>query len=261
LKKHFNIPFILIFISVCFYCPSTLGQTKDTAIIKEKDDTLKIRWMHEEAFESRNEKAYYIKIDTLLNGMQKRDQLRESKPFAATFPNLGLAYRDLEFNTQYCFDFVSSRRYYEDYFLTNEKAEYFRVTAPYANAYLVMGPKREQFFNFIFTRNFKKNLNLSANYKIIHANGTYDRTKSDDAFVRLTGNFSTRNHKYLVIGDYFYNRMKDQENGGLLHDTAFLGANKANWKLDSINLFKAENRVKESGFYIRQFYFLGFGGP
>jgi len=251
---------LLVLLVICFCSSLSFGQVKDSSIKKEKEDTLKIFSMQEEAFENRNIKAFYKKLDTSLTGAQKHDQLRERKPFTATFPNLGLAYRDLEFNMHYNSDFVSSRRYYEDYFLTNDNAEYFHVNSPYSKAYYVMGPKREQYFNFLFTRNFKENLNFSVNYKIIHANATYDRQKSDDAFVRFTGNYTTKNHKYVVLGDYFYNRMKDQENGGLLHDSAFLGSNHANWLLDSISLYGAENRIKESGFYIRQFYFLGVGG-
>ncbi len=246
------------------------GQGKDTSLIrkndtsavkkKKKEDTLKIFRLNEEAFEHREIKPFYQKLDTSISGTQKEKYLRETLPFTESFPNIGLAYRSLVFDHQYNFDFFSARQYFKDYFLTNENAPYFQVNSPLADAFYAMGPKREQTFNFLFTRNFVKHLNLAVNYKIIHANGTYFRQKSDNSFVILTGNYIANNGKYIVLGNYFYNRMKLQENGGLLHDSAFIGTNHANWQIDSVGLYNAENRVRESGFYIRQFYYAGLGG-
>ena len=271
--KHLHfISSYLIVLLIGSYCSLTFGQIVDTSAAKKKDtsrvkskktekvDTLKIFRLNETDFEKREIKPFYKRIDTTLTGMQKTKFLREKDPFTQSFPNIGLAYRNLVFDKQYDFDFFSARQYFKDYFLTNDNAQYFQVNSPLADAFFAMGPKREQTFNFLFTRNFIKNLNLSVNYKIIHANGTYLRQKSDNSFVILTGNYFTKNGRYVVLGSYFYNRMKIQENGGLLHDSTFLGTNHASWQVDSIGLFNAENRVRESGFYVRQFYYAGIGG-
>jgi len=257
------------FIITAFTWLSSNAQVKDTAGCQSEKDTLKIFWMNEDAFNFKYQESFFQKIDTTLTGVQKRFLLNENVPFAAKFANSGLAYRNLEFQSSYSFDFVSCRQYYKDYFFSNENAKYYNVISPYANVSYMMGPKREQIFDVIFTRNFKKNLNLSANYKLIHSNGKYKRQKSDDAFVQLTGNYSTKNHRYVVIGNYFYNRLKIQENGGIKNDSDFtqnvepnrsyIDVNLENTDIPTLSNF-AENHIKESGIFIKQYYFLGFGG-
>jgi hypothetical protein len=220
--------------------------------------------MNEDQFGYRHFTKGAIHIDTVsIDGFQKHTYLTEDHPFTARFSNIGLAYRDLVFDTKYNFDFVSSRKYFDDYFLNNENAYYYNVNRPMVEAYLAMGPQREQLFNVLFTRNFKKNLNLSVQYNLIHSLGTYQNQISNDAFVILTGNYSTKNKRYVVIGNYFYNRMKVQENGGLQNDSDFTQNYYSNRSLINTNLTSndsAQNVLKESGFYIKQFYFLGYRG-
>lgn len=251
---------IFIFVIIAFTWLSSNAQVKDSASCQSEKDTLKIFWMNEDAFNFKYQESFFQKIDTTLTGVQKRFLLNEKVPFAAKFSNSGLAYRNLEFQSSYSFDFVSSRQYYKDYFFTNENAKYYNVISPYANVSYMMGSKREQIFDVIFTRNFKKNLNLSANYKLIHSNGKYKRQKSDDAFVQMTGNYSTKNHRYVVIGNYFYNRLNLQENGGIKNDADFTENLVPNRAYDTVRLDLAENHLKESGIFVKQYYFLGFGG-
>ena len=46
-----------------------------------------------------------------------------------------------------------------------------------------MGPKREQLFDVMFTRNFKKNLNLAVDYKLIHSLGEYVQTNFESTLL------------------------------------------------------------------------------
>jgi hypothetical protein len=251
---------VIIIISVLSWNAVNGQMKKDSISDFSKKDTLKIFWVNEDAFNFKYSKPFFQKIDTTLAGTQKKFLLNENVPFAAKFSNSGLSYRNLEFLSNYSFDFVSSRQYYKDYFLTNENARYYNVVSPYANIFYMMGPKREQVFDVMFTRNFKKNLNFSANYKLIHSNGNYKRQKSDDAFVLLTGNYCTKNHRYTAIGSYFYNRLRIQENGGIFNDADFTDNLLPTREYDTVRLEFAENHIKESGVFIKQFYFLGFGG-
>jgi len=253
-----SISFIFI-ISATACCQNSFAQQKDSAEIEsKKNDTLKIFYVNEDAFYNKNYPDYYQRIDTSLTGIQKYESLTSKQPFKARFSNSGLTYRDLVFDSKYSFDFVSSRQYVKDYFLTNENAKYFNVSKPFTDVYYVMGPMREQILNVLFTRNFKKKLNFSANYKLIYAPGKYLRQKSDDAFVILTANYATQNSRYVVLGNYFYNRIKIQENGGLLNDSSFTENIEPKRRYIAVNLYNAENRLKESGFYIKQLYFIGW---
>lgn len=252
--------FIFI-ISATACCQYSFAQKKDSTEIKsKKNDILIFFYVNEDAFNNKNYPDYYQRVDTSLTGIQKYELLNSKQPFKARFSNSGLAYRNLVFDSKYSFDFVSSRQYFKDYFLTNENAKYYNVSEPFAEVYYMMGPKREQLFDVLFTRNFKKDLNLSAKYKLIHSPGKYLRQKSDDAFVILTANYATKNSRYIVLGNYFYNRIKIQENGGLQNDSSFTENIEPNRQFIAVNLYNAENQLKESGFYIKQLFFLGFGG-
>ena len=258
--KFLNISFIFI-ISATICCQNSFAQQKDLTENKsKKNDTLKIFYVNEDDFYNKNYPDYYQRVDTSLTGIQKYELLTSKQPFKARFSNSGLTYRDIVFGSKYSFDFVSSRQYVKDYFLTNENAKYFNVSKPFTDIYYGMGPMREQIFNVLFTRNFKKKLNLSANYKLIHAQGKYIRQESDDAFVILTANYAAQNSRYVVLGNYFYNRIKIQENGGLQNDSSFTENIEPKRRYITVNLTdlnNAENRLKESGFYIKQLYFIG----
>jgi hypothetical protein len=253
-----------LLLTMILFSASVFAQKKDSVKGKPANDTLVLLQMNEREFGYKNFTDAAVHMDTVsIEGFQKNGYLSAEHPFTAHFSNSGLAYRDLVFNSKYDFNFVSSRKYYEDYFLNNENARYFRVNKPVADASLVMGPGREQFFDILFTRNFKRNFNIAVDYKLIHSIGKYQQQKSDDAFVIITGNYSTKNKRYVALGNYFYNRMKLQENGGLQNDSSFTQNFDPNRSLIGVNLTNinnAENQVKESGFFIKQFYFLGLGG-
>ena len=265
MKMHSCI-FSCLFIFTAFLSSANLfaQNNKDTAKAKVKKDTLLFYKMNEDQFNYKHFMKGAVHVDTVsIDGFQKNDYLTADHPFTARFSNVGLAYRDLVFDSQYNFDFVSSRKYFDDYFLTNENACYYNVNRPLVDAYLAMGPKREQLFDVLFTRNFKKQLNLSVDYKLIHSLGTYLNQTSNDAFVILTGNYATKNKRYVVLGNYFYNRMKVDENGGVQNDTEYMYNYTVNKQLIAPNFTSGDstqNRIKESGFYIKQYYFLGYRG-
>jgi hypothetical protein len=261
MKSLIHIFSFLLFTSIISGWFYSYANNKDSLNNLEKKDTLKVNWVNENAFDYKNVNHFYKRRDTSLTGIQKYELLTFNNPFIAKFSNVGLAYRNLDFNTDYCFDFVSSAQYFKDYFLTNENAKYYNLLTPFVDVYYVMGSKKEQTFNLLYTRNIKKNLNISIQYKLIHSDGLYLLQKSDDAFVILTSNYSTKNKRYVVLGNYFYNRMKIQENGGLFHIDDFTSNSKPNRQLDTMNLWNndnAANHVRESGFYVKQFLFLSF---
>lgn len=260
MKKILICSGISLFLLALYSASTAFAQVKDTVKTIKKNDSVIIFGFTEDAFKYSDISPFRQKIDSSLKGFQKHGYLNGKTPFITRFANTGLAYRNLDFNSEFSSGFISSRQYFKNYFFTNETSKYYYANTPVAEASLVMGSKREQVFDVFFTRNLKKNLNVSAKYRLIHSPGKYLYQKSDDAFVLFTGNYSSENKKYTVLGNYFYNRLKIQENGGLQNDSDFTGNTDRNRQLLDVNLSDAENRVKESGFYIRQFYFTGSCG-
>ncbi|NTW33190.1 MAG: putative porin [Bacteroidetes bacterium] len=249
---------LLVFFGALCAGQNSFAQLKDTSLLKNNTDSLKLYKFDETAFNNKNFLKFHKFIDTSLTGTQKYQLLNDINPFIAKFSNSGLAYRDLDFKADYNFDFVSSRQYYKNYFRFNENAQYYNVSVPFSDAFFCRGPLREQILNFLFTRKIKNNFNISVNYKLIYSPGTYLRQKTNESFFILTSNYHTKNKKYVVLGNYFFNKLKTQENGGLTNDSSFTENLESRRQLIETNLTNAENQIKESGFYIKQFYFLGF---
>ena len=262
MKSWINIFSFLLFTFLISGWYSSFANNKDS-LNNIKKDTLNVFFLNETNFDYKNFDHFFKRIDTSLTGIQKYELLTSENPFIAKFSNSGLAYRNLNLNTDYSFDFISSRQYFKDYFFDNNNAKYYNTYTPFADAYYVNGSKHDQFFDIFFTRNIKKNLNISIQYKIIHSIGAYQQQESNNNFVILTSNYATKNKRYVALGNYFYNRMKVQENGGLVYNLDFTEVANRSRSLDSVNLNSdnnAINRVKESGFYLKQFLFLGFYG-
>lgn len=252
IRKSFSF-FCLTFFLAPFYL---FAQPKDTVPVK--NDSLKISGIYESGFDSKNFEKNYFEIDTSLAGFQKKENFYNEHLFYARSSTPGSAERSLLFQVDHDFDQISSLRYFRHYFNDNSNAKYYYAPSPYSNAFYMMGPKREQLFDFLFTRNFGDLMNVSADYYLLYSPGIYMYKKSNDNFVTVTSNFHSKSKRYLAIVNYFYNRMKVEENGGIRYDSLFTENYEPNRDRIDVNLYTADNKVKESGIYLRQFYFPGF---
>jgi hypothetical protein len=268
MSKHLNL-FTLFICLIFFLAPlfifsqpkDTTSNTNDSLNIVTKD-TLKVFGTFENDFDFCNVGKNYFEIDTLLSDFQKNENFYHSNPFFAKSSNSGLAERDLIFQNEYDYNQISSHKYFSHYFYNNANAKYYNTINPFSNAFYMMGPKREQVFDFFFTRNFGKYINAAVDYSLLYSPGRYKNQKSNDNFVNVTSNFHSKNKKYMALANYFYNRMKIQENGGIANDSDFIQKLTSNQLMDvNLNNDKTniiENRVKESGIYFRQYYFPGY---
>lgn len=251
IRKIFSF-FCLTFFLAPFYL---FSQPKDTVPVK--NDSLKISAIYESGFDSKDFEKNFFEIDTSLAGFHKKENFYNEHLFYARSSTPGAAERSLLFQADHDFDQISSLRYFRHYFNDNSNAKYYYALSPYSNAFYMMGPKREQLFDFLFTRNFGDLMNTSVDYYLLYSPGIYQYKKSNDNFVSVTSNFHSKSKRYLAIVNYFYNRMKVQENGGIRYDSSFTQNCEPNRERIDVNLYAAENKVKESGIYFRQFYFPG----
>ena len=76
----------------------------------------------------------------------------------------------------------------------------------------------------------------------------------------LTAQYFTPDRRYAVIANLILNRVKNQENGGITYDTLFTENIESNRFVIPVNLQNAQNRVKESGVYVKNYFTLSFGG-
>lgn len=270
-KFYFSLVYIA-FLSLLVFPFSLFSQLKNKNIvisdstkssekkIKENvisKDSLLVYNINEENLSKKNFVDFLNKIDTSLSKLYFKNKLFKNNTFSAGLGNAGLPERNLLFPIQYQHNLINSFNYIQHYLFSNKNADYYKAITPFSDVFFTMGPKRQQILNALFTRNLGKQVNVMANYAIVFSPGIYKFQKTNNNHVILNSNFRSRNNKYFAFADYFYNRLVFQQNGGIKYDTAFT-ENTIGHDVMVVNLKDAESKMKESGFYFRQFFSPGF---
>lgn len=249
--------FFLVVQLVCSPFSKAFSSRRDS-LKKDSNDTLKLYYLYEKSFNKLNYSHAYLAADTCLNNIQNYKYRLTGNAFNVGSSNSGLAVRNLIFQYKPVVGYNDGIRYFGSYFFTPDNIRYFDVNSAFTDAFYMTGSKREQIFDLLHTQNIARNLNVAVNYRLIYAPGHYLRQKADDAFVSVSTNYTSKNKHYQAIGNYFFNRMKVQENGGIANDSIFEYNLQTSRNLIDVNLLSAQNTVKESGMYLKQFYIPGF---
>ena len=199
-----------------------------------------------------------VKInDTLLTGSQFYDPVQAGSSLNAVNGNIGLAYKSLIFNPSAIDGFRFAPSVYHHYLLRNDNIRYYQTFGPYTNIAYAFGGGKEQLFSVTHSQNIARGLSLGVDLNIINSVGNYNRQKSDNSSVAFQGQFITNNERYAVLANYRNNRYKWRENGGIVHDSLVTDNIEPERNRIAINLQSADNFIKESGAFIRQYYYFG----
>ncbi len=232
---------------------AAISPPKDS-IKKNNSDTLKLNYFFEKDLFTNQYSKRFLFIDTLLNNVQNTKLRFSGSNFKKVFSNSGLGNRNLIFCVNPKLGFNDELPTFMAYEFLPESNKYYDVSNAFTDVFYMMGTGREQLFDLLHTQNLAKRWNVALNYRMIFSPGLYLRQKSDNAFLNFSTNYHSKNNKYLVIGNYFFNRIKVQENGGIINDSVFEYDFELSRKLIEVNLFSAQNKIAESGVYIRQFF-------
>ncbi len=195
--------------------------------------------------------------DTLLTGFQFYIPTESQTGLFLLNGNAGLGYKSVFFNpdTEYGFRFAPS--VFDNYLLRNNNIQYYHIHNPYTRLFYSMGKGKEQVFNVTHAQNLSRGITVGVDLRIINSLGLYDRQKSDNSVVALQGQFVSDNERYVLLANYRNNRLRWRENGGIKYDSLFSDNIETDRKRITINLKLADNQMKESGFFIRHFYYFG----
>ncbi len=120
-----------------------------------------------------------------------------------------------------------------------------------------MGGNRQQNFNVIFTRKIFRGFTIGLDYALNFSPGDdspYLQSGINEQRVFFTTQYYTANKRYGVIANYLANKIVAEENGGIIDDSFFENNMETDRQLIPVNLMKAENLVKQSGFFIEQYF-------
>jgi hypothetical protein len=193
--------------------------------------------------------------DTALDGFQNYDLLYKHDRFYATLGNIGQAYRSLTpFHSPVENGFDYGIHSSDQYLYKNDSVKYYKVYKTYTELSYIQGAKKEQNFHAVFSRNIYRSFNLGFDFRVMSAPGSYSWQKTNHINFVLTSQFFTKNKRYGVIANLTLNRLINNENGGLKSDSLFENNLEPNRMVIPINLKTAQNRIKETGFFMKHYF-------
>ncbi|MDP1623595.1 MAG: putative porin [Bacteroidales bacterium] len=193
--------------------------------------------------------------DTALAGFQNYNRLFKQNRFFETLGNIGQNYRSLlPFASWSESGFYYGIHSFDHYLYQTDSVKYYKVNKTYTELTYIQGAKKEQNFHAIFSRNIYRSINIGFDFNVMSAPGAYYRQKTNHINFVLTSQFFSRNKRYGIIADFTVNRLRNYENGGLKNDSLFKHNIESNRQVIPVNLLTAQNRIKESGFYMKHYF-------
>jgi len=133
--------------------------------------------------------------------------------------NNGTAARNLLFTPDHRTGPTFGYTAYDAYRYDADSLNYYNSNRPYSVFGYQLGGKQEQMASIMHTQNIKPNWNFAIGYRKINSPGYYNiqRTNNDNAF--LSTYYQSKKLHYELYGGVAYNKMQQDENGGILNET------------------------------------------
>ncbi len=171
-----------------------------------------------------------------------------------TLSNSGLAHKKIDFFYPISLGFNSKLSAFESNIRTGDDIIFPMMYQPFTEIKYMMGDKKEQHLEILFSREFLPNLFITLNYDVDYSPGTYKRSKTQNSFFNGNIRYNTKNNRYGISGFYYNNKIDIQENGGIKYDSIFVNNTEDDRSIIDVNLDDATNLIKVSGFSIDQYF-------
>jgi len=123
---------------------------------------------------------------------------------------------------------------------------------PISNAYYSMGAKNEQSFQIFHIQPIDTNTNISLRYTLLSSPGVFQHQKSDFSSFHTNLNYISPKKNYSTLFSLSLNKVKLNENGGLLNTDEFENNENTDKQFMTTKLLTAENRLKNNQFLLHQ---------
>lgn len=95
------------------------------------------------------------------------------------------------------------------------QVKFYNTTRPYTSIYYRNGTKADQIITLFHTQNITPGWNVSADYRKINSPGFYKLQKTNHDNFTLASNYLSPNHRYRIQSAFLYNKIQQDENGGI----------------------------------------------
>lgn len=184
----------------------------------------------------------------------------EQLSFSNTFTgNNGGAYQTNEFfKRTFNSDFYFARSF-DAYWLTPSQVKYFNTTTPYSVLEYTQSENRssknETRFNVIHSQNVNKKLNFEFIYNQTKSQGQYPQQENKFHNIGIASSYKT--DRFLSHSNIIFNRLQNQENGGLIIEPGEPLNDKKTEEFIVRMDHSAINKVQNNNFYTSNEYRLG----
>jgi hypothetical protein len=103
----------------------------------------------------------------------------------------------------------------------NDTAVFLYPYSPFSEIRYVLGTGGEQNLLLTHSRRLSRQLSVTATYHKINTEGFFKYQKCDNDRLMISAQGASKNKKYLVNGYILHRRIRRQENGGIVSDSAF----------------------------------------
>lgn len=193
-------------------------------------------------------------IDTLITGIQKYNPINRPGNYYASLGNIGSASTSMVYSPLLKSGFDYGMHSFDKFMFHNDSLHHYWVGKPYTQLYYIMGSKKEQNLHVDHSRNLATWFNLGIHFRYINSPGYYNNQKTDTKNFAFKTRFQTKNYRYMVLADYIHNKLKLQENGGIVYDTVFEDNTETTRQNIATNLNTANNTIKQNVYAVKQFF-------
>ncbi|MGN0032907.1 MAG: putative porin [Candidatus Limimorpha sp.] len=177
--------------------------------------------------------------------------------FFQELSNAGHAHKKLEFSYPSHIGFNNELSSFQKFINTKEDIFYPIIYQPFTEIEYMMGSKKEQHLNVIFSREFLPNLFITLKYNVLQAPSVYQNSFAQNSNFWANVRWNTLNNRYSINGYYVLNKINNYENGGITNDDIFTNVIETDKTVMPVNLLGAQNNISVSGFGLHQHFVLG----
>ncbi len=229
-----------------------LGTRAQDTIQPNFPDTTKVYYFYNN-FETQGTQ-FLTEIDTLITNVENYDPPTLPGYYYATLGNPGLAHVNMVYNPVINSGFNFGIHSFDQYLYHNDSIQHYWVGKPFTHLFFIQGAKKEQNLHVDHSQNMASWITAGINFRYVNSPGYYTNQLSDDKNFVFKSRFHSKDFRYMVLAHYIHNKLKIEENGGIIYDTVFEENISTDRRGFLVNLNEATNYYRENSYYIKQFF-------
>jgi hypothetical protein len=190
--------------------------------------------------------------DTLYLSIFRYDPQFTGNYLYASMGNIGRPHRPLFLSTP-SINFTYRVFPMEAYEYKLSSLNIYDVKGPYTRLFYVMGSGKENYLSGVHAQQIN-NIAFGVDFRIISSLGSYRHEKSSNTGGSAYLSYQHPKKQYGAFTALTFNRIKPQENGGILYDTIFEQNTEPTRAGVSTRLSNAQNKLKTNTLYFSQYF-------